>query len=98
MKNTSFARRWTKTSVRRILKEFKDAPHKYLCIASLEFYHLWNDYRCQINELARNLNPSLYEGYEDSINVLFPSNQSPYDTRRYRIEFLEHEIKRLTKK
>ena len=95
MKNTSFARRWTKTSLKRILKEFQ-AQHYwgFLCIASREFASLWYDHKAEIYELAMQFDANAANHHKDHTHsCLFYTNNN----REIRIAFLKHEIARLTK-
>jgi hypothetical protein len=102
----TFEQLWTATTVKQILEEYKDAYKDryniFLCHTSITFYNIWQEhgYKNKIHELARNFRPSLYVGYsgcEYLPAALFPGNPKRYDSRMHRIEFLEHEIIRLSK-
>lgn len=108
-KQRTFAQRWNTTALRRILKQLKSSrPSLFLCNASPEFQALWNDHKEEIKELAREFNDPQAEVLDGDYNVLFyPPNSLPYEEiqtwqathfRRLRIDFLTHEIKRLTTK
>jgi hypothetical protein len=93
MKNTSFKRLWTKTSVRRIRKEFiKNHPHtgsSFICHNSVEFKKIWHVYWHKLLKLAKRFN-KIDIG---NVDVLFEN--SSYECR---LDFLDHEIRRLSKK
>lgn len=95
MKNTSFKRLWTKTSVKRILAEYKESDVEFLCYASAEFADLWADsgHQKKIKTLAKKFGKGVvYECGEG----LFYTDYS--NSREIRIVFLEHEIMRLSAK
>lgn len=96
MKNTSFKRLWTKTSVKRMLSEFKKHESRFLCHASSEFANLWDnqEHKKQIIERAQKFNPEL-AAFGIECTCLFYSH-SHSEGRSVRIKFLENEIERLT--
>lgn len=108
-KQRTFAQRWNATALRRILKQFKAShPDLFLCNASPEFSSLWIDYKEEIKALAREFNDPHAMILDGNNNVLFyPPDTLSYEEgrnwntthfRRLRIDFLNHEIKRLTTK
>ena len=104
MKNTSFERVWTKTSVKRILKQYLECDechNTYLCNVCPEFKSLWDneEYRREIHALAKDaqittsISRDAFAGSCALFNYPFEPTQ-----RKLRINFLNHEIARLSKK
>lgn len=89
-KQRSFKQRWNATALRRILKEYKENNETYLCHASQEFYDLWQNYRHEIRALACDFIP---EEKQHTFNYVLFYHISSKQTR---IDFLKHEIKRLS--
>lgn len=104
MKNTSFKRIWTKTSVKRILKEFEKTDKQFLCHVSDEFKNIWSDldHRLKIRDLAKKIDTDHWrvnsEMFPSSTSCLFYFMLGRTDGHSIRIKFLEHEIKRLSRK
>lgn len=97
----SFKQRWNKTALRRIKKEFTESYQVYLCNASNEFKHLWKDHRNEIVELMLKHFPeendkacSSHREEDGRFGLLFYHN----DTKTARLQFLDLEIARLSKK
>lgn len=103
MKNTSFKRLWTMTSLKRIRKELQmDTQSTFLCVASLEFKAIWREYQKEIKTLAESFIGSPL-GRIDVFNSLFRDGGNNFPAarearRKIRLEFLDHEIARLSKK
>ena len=106
MKNTSFERVWTKTSIKRMLKTYVEKIKNdlvwtyFLCNSCPEFKLLWEneEYREQILMLAKKSNITNYIGrVNTSSSALFISHNNE-NQKRIRIKFLQHEICRLSKK
>jgi hypothetical protein len=99
MKNTSFKRLWTKTSVRRMLRAYKKHEiSSFLCHVSSEFANLWDnkEHKKQIIERAQKFDPKEAAfGVGDEYRCLFYT-RSHSKGRKTRIKFLENEIVRLT--
>jgi len=98
MKNTSFKRLWTKTSLKRIRKEFVLHYSGFICNASLEFSDLWNSgHRVEIIRLAKEFVIPMGDDGVGADGLLFGDS---YRRRRkeIRLEFLDHEIKRLSER
>ncbi len=96
MKNTSFKRLWTKTSVRRMLRAYKKHEiSSFLCHASSEFANLWDnmEHKKQIIELAQKFDPK-YAASGIECACLFYTPLA--GDRNIKIKFLENEIVRLT--
>jgi len=106
MKKRTFTQRWNATALRRIKRQFVEATDKaHLCSASYEFESLWKDHKEEIRDIARNLHiPHAIIRSQDFGNCLFYSNGDLTFTewcfirKQVRIDFLNHEIKRLTSK
>jgi hypothetical protein len=99
MKNTSFPRLWTKTSVKRILKDFKKGnDFSFLCNRSPEFKSIWEKHE---NELRKLVQDFVGDGYMPDFSVLFDERAySKMKSTRFqiRLDFLKHEIARLSTK
>jgi hypothetical protein len=104
MKNTSFKRLWTKTSVKRILKEYLASPSQFpfICLRSKEFEGLWRDYRHRqkISDLAFQFSaiPIGNLGCAKTSVLFNKDGLSREEYQKLRIDFLKHEIKRLSNK
>ena len=100
MKPKPFSKLWTKRTVQTILKEYETNNYGlgYLCYTSPTFHFIWIFHKLSIQKLAAKFDPSdktLQRRISDEDgNCLFYENAS----RQHRIDFLNHEIKRLTPK
>lgn len=95
MKNESFKKLWTETSIKRILQDFLKSDHSYICLASVEFNHLWSipkNRRC-LRRRVDKFRPGLTNLTGNCLMYV-----PVYHEKEVRIQFLKHEIKRLTKK
>lgn len=99
MKNTSFKRRWTKTSLKRIRAEYvKNIQYKgyFLCHTVPEFKELWKKFKSEIIANAVVFSgDARYVGNPTWSDCLF---YGPLDSAEHRIKFLDYEIARLSKK
>jgi hypothetical protein len=97
-RNTSFEWVWTKTSVSRILERYISLPDStYLCDV-FEFRYLWEKYKQELRELGESFD-SYNVTPKDSVCFFRGQFSLGYGgARKVRIDFLKHEIKRLTKK
>jgi hypothetical protein len=100
MKNTSFERIWTKTSVTRILKEYlrSTSGFPYICLRSREFKSIWENpkHRERIAKLSFEFSGIRAKMIPDSLFHEYGLDFQ--EAIQLRTEFLKHEIKRLSAK
>lgn len=103
-KQRTFEQRWNATALRRILKQLKQSDVCYLCNASPEFKELWGKHSYSINCLANACDAvKQFTVFPTGYSLFYPPLDMSYShwtsiARQVRIDFLTHEIKRLTKK
>lgn len=97
MKPRTFTQRWNITALKRIKKKYKEGylriNSRFLCHSSQEFADLWSAYKSEIKALALDFNSDKNGVSSSSSNVLFCWSS---DTEDNRLNFLNHEITRLT--
>ncbi len=104
MKQRTFTQRWNATALRRIKKQLLASRSDYLCVTSLEFQELWTEHKQEIRKLAELSNQPHVQTSSPYGDCLFYSNgeldRPTWLTirKQVRIDFLNHEIKRLTSK
>jgi hypothetical protein len=98
MKPKTFNQLWNLQVIKRILKEYLASSAGHLCFGSQTFVKVWNTHhRLQLQKLALAFSPT-DKGLQEVIHAekgscLFYN----FGARQTRIDFLNHEIKRLTK-
>lgn len=109
MKNTSFKRLWTKTSLKRIRTAFANShisfSYGFLCLGSREFKSIWNSHKNEIRNISKDfLGEKDWErnnSFEKSFKcdtLFYPGRGGSEGRKELRLEFLDHEIKRLSEK
>ena len=97
----TFEEVWTADTVKKILKEYEEYSSTYLCFASKTFKEIWYLYsfKKELQELALKFDPT-----DETLKKAVGEKREPCDClfydnscRAQRINFLESEIKRLSK-